>query len=350
MNQNKMDLLPVYNTVNAILEGIDFNALFDGFHKYRFALYTSKEIAIDGEIIPYQDDFRGNTSISYEGEYIAIWDLEYDPVEDPEQFAYCLVHEMFHCHQNTNAEARYPNDLVLLDYPDNVENFNAKYSENGYLADAFEQNDIELLRKFAYIRNGRHEKYASMVEQEWKAETIEGMAEYIGLKALEQINPQKHRTTISDYLSKLREKSNLLFDARRISYYTGTVFFLCLEKFGYSIHNMFDSDITAYEQNPIDITGVTAEVIPHEFVSRNYAQLTEEKANKIKEHVERTEYIACDAFIYGYDPMNMFRVGNIVYCAHFVFLNENGNVKAIDMPVALILADGSNQSVIGYYV
>ena len=75
MKETKMDLLQSYNAVNAILNTIDFNALFEGFHKYRFALYTSKEIIIDGKIIPYQDGFRGNTSISYEGEYIAIWNL-----------------------------------------------------------------------------------------------------------------------------------------------------------------------------------------------------------------------------------------------------------------------------------
>ena len=84
-----MDLLQLYSTVNTILNTVDFNALFEGFHKYRFALYTSEEIIIDGKIIPYQDGFRGNTSIFYEGEYIAIWNLEFDPIDDPEQLAYC---------------------------------------------------------------------------------------------------------------------------------------------------------------------------------------------------------------------------------------------------------------------
>ena len=91
-----MDLLQLYNTVNTILNTIDFNALFKGFHKYRFALYTSKEIIIDGKVLSYQDSFRGNTAVFYEGEYIAIWNIEFDPIDDPEQLAYCLIHEMFH--------------------------------------------------------------------------------------------------------------------------------------------------------------------------------------------------------------------------------------------------------------
>ena len=236
-----MDLLQLYNTVNTILKTIDFNALFEGFHKYRFALYTSKEIIIDGKTIPYQDEFRGNTSIFYEGKYVAIWNMEFDPIDDPEQLAYCLIHEMFHCHQYTNNETRYPSDFELLNYPDDIDNFVNKYNENKYLVDAYEQRDIELLRKFAYIREMRYKIYPSMVSQELKAETLEGMAEYIGLKALEFINAEKYRAIIDDYLGKLKAESNLLFDVRRISYFTGTIFFLCLEQFGFSVNDVFDS-------------------------------------------------------------------------------------------------------------
>ena len=31
-----MNLLKIYTAVNAILNTVDFNALFEGFHKYRF--------------------------------------------------------------------------------------------------------------------------------------------------------------------------------------------------------------------------------------------------------------------------------------------------------------------------
>lgn len=350
MKETKMDLLQSYNAVNVILNTIDFNALFEGFHKYRFALYSSKEIIIDGKIIPYQDEFRGNTSISYEGEYIAIWNMEFDPIDDPEQLAYCLIHEMFHCHQHTNKETRYPSDFELLNYPDDVENFVNKYNENRYLANAYEQHDIELLRKFAYIREIRYKMYPSMVRQELKAETLEGMAEYIGLKALERINTEKYRAIVNDYLGKLKAESNLLFDVRRISYFTGTIYFLCLEQFGLSVNNVFDSEKTAYEQNRIDTTGVTAELHPYSFILNNYNQLRQEKKARVEEHIKHSKYIESDAFICGYDPMNMFRIDDVVFCSYFVCLNENGEVKTINSAVALILAEGSNQSIVGYYL
>lgn len=345
-----MDLLQSYNTVNEILDTVDFSTLFEGFHRYKLALYTDKEIVIDGNTIPYQDEFRGNTAIAHNGEYIAIWSMALDPVEDEQKLAYCLVHEMFHCHQYANNETRFPSDLEMLSYPDDIENFAKKYTENRYLADACEQHSMEYLRKFACIREGRYEKYPAMVCQEFKVETVEGMAEYIGLKALEQINAEKYRAVVNDYLGKLRAESNLIFDVRRMSYYTGAVFFLCLEQLGFSISNDFRSGKMAYEQNHIDFTGVTAEALSCDFISRSYPQLLKEKKSKIEEHIKRSEYIASDAFICGYDPMNMFRVGDMIYCSSFVLLNENGNVKAINSAAALKLKDGSDQSVVGYYL
>ncbi len=189
-----------------------------------------------------------------------------------------------------------------------------------------------------------------MVCQEWKTETLEGMAEYIGLKALEHINAEKYRAIVNDYLGKLSAESYLLFDVRRISYYIGAIFILCLEQFGFSINNVCSSKQTAYEQNSIDITGVTAEVLPYNFILSNYEQFMNEKESKIKEHIEHSKYIESHAFICGYDPMNMFRVGDIVYCSHFVCLDENGDIKKINSAVALRMAEGSNQKVIGYYL
>ena len=269
-----MDLLQTYHKVNSILDGVNFNTLFEGFHKYRFALYSSKEIILDGQVLPPRDDFRGNTAKEYEGEYIAIWNMEFDSVEDEERLAYLLVHEMFHCHQHTNNESRFPSDLDLLDYPEDVDNFTKKYNENRYLTDAYEQQDTELFRNFVSIRKERYEKYPSMVCQEWKAETLEGMAEYIGLKALKQINEEKYTAVVDSYMDKLREESKLLFDVRRISYYTGAVYFLCLERMGMPVRNDFGSELTAFEQNPVDSRGLEVKVSSYDFISGEFAKLT----------------------------------------------------------------------------
>ncbi len=344
-----MDLIEAYHEVNDILDTLDFEALFKGFHKYRFALYNSKEIVLDGMVIPYQDEFRGNTAKKYEEEYIAIWNMEFDPVEDIERLAYLLVHEMFHCHQFMNKTTDYPSDLDLLNYPDDIENFTKKYNENRYLANAYELRCNTMMRRFVCIREKRYKKYPSMVREEWKVETVEGMAEYIGLKALERINPEKYNDIINHYLGILREESNLLFDVRRISYYVGAIFFLCMDRFGFSGNYVLDSEKTAYEQNIIDIEGIIEEVLPYEFISSNYEAMVKEKKEKLEAHMELSNYVECNALICGYDPMNMFRLGDLIFCKYFVCLNENGEVKTFNSAIALKLKDDSNCEVVGYY-
>lgn len=293
--KQKFELLKVYTDVNNILNKIDFNELYDGFHKYRFALYNSNEIIIDDKIIPYQEEFKGNTSIMYEGEHIAIWNMEMDNVEDIQILAYCLVHEMFHCYQEDNNEKRYPNDMELLNYPEDIDNYLGKYNENLYLDDAYEFHDVKLLHKYFQIRDNRMKIYPDYVCQEMKAETLEGMAEYIGLKALKLINEEKYNSLVNEYLIKLRLENELLFDIRRISYYSGAIFLLCLDLLGFEIQKIIKSDKTIYEQNHLDSIEVVAEIHQYNFIKKCYTKLLKEKEEKIKEHISSTTYIKCNA-------------------------------------------------------
>lgn len=345
-----MNLQEIYKKVDTILDTLDFSALLQGFHRYRFAVYDSREICLDGELMPYEDNFRGNTAKLYNDEYIAIWNMEFSPVEDMETLAYLLVHEMFHCHQFSNDEARFPSDFALLRYPDDQDNFTKKYNENRYLADACEHSDFTDLQRFAVLRAQRLAAYPEMVAQELRAETTEGMAEFIGLKALKAINREKYASRVRDYLGELRAEGRLLFDVRRISYYTGAVFFLCLDALGRKIENDFGSELTAYEQNPVDVVGVEALVRPYDFIGREHAALMEEKEAKVAKHMARSRYVPCDAFICGYDPMNMFQIRNMIYCSYFVCLNEDGQTKAINKAVLLVMAENSERGICGYYI
>lgn len=345
-----MDIKKIYTKVDYILDTLEFGALFEGLRKYRFAIYDSRNICLDGELISYEDSFRGNTSILYNGEYIAIWDIGFSPVEDMEILAYLLVHEMFHCHQFSNGETRFPSDFALLRYPEDSDHFTKKYNENLCLANACEHCDSKELARFAALRAGRQAAYPEMVGQEFRVETTEGMAEFVGLKALKAINREKYASRVRDYIGKLRAESGLLFDIRRISYYTGAVFFLCLDALGRKIENDFESGLTAYEQNSVDAEGVETQVHPYGFIGQKLSALMDERKRKVAEHMARSRYVACNAFICGYDPMNMFRVRDMVYCSHFVCLNENGRTKSINSAVLLVLAEDSEQGICGYYI
>ena len=344
-----MNLLKIYNDVDRVLNRLDFNSLFTGFHKYKYAIYNSTEICLDGKLMPYQDEFKGNTAIEYNGEYVAIWNVELDPVDDMEEFAYSLVHEMFHCHQRANGEKRYPSDFILLNYPSDLDNFEKKYNENLYLAEAYEKNDEQALQKFAFIRNMRMKVYPDMVQQELKAETLEGMAEYVGLKALQSINYEKFIRIVKKYISQLRKQDSLLFDVRRISYYSGAIYYLCCDNNNIILHNDFVSEQTVYEQNPINIDGIIAEVKHFDFISHCYAEIITQREKLVAQHIEKGKYIACKAFICGYDPMNMFRIGDFIYCKYFVCLNMNGTIQNINSSVVLKMDENSTQNVVGYY-
>ena len=345
-----MNLRQAYHAVNAVLDTLDYGALFAGFHRYKCALYTGSEICLDGQMIPYQDDFRGNTALEYGGEPIAIWNLEADPVEDAELLAYFLVHEMFHCHQRANNEKRYPSELVLLHYPGDLENFQKKYNENLYLADAWQKHDEKAFRAFARIRMMRMKVYPAMVRQELMVETIEGMAEYVGLKALQTINREKFAVVVEEHLQKLRAQDGCLFDVRRSCYYSGALYALCLDRLGGKIQNVFDGEQTVYEQNPINVSGGSAvEIKKYDFIPHQHAMVREKREKLIAECIGQGTYSPCKALICGYDPMNMFRVGDFIYCKQFVCLDAGGTIQTVNATVVLQLEENSDQTIRGYY-
>ena len=343
-----MNLLEMYCAVSGVLDKIDFARLFPGFHRYGCAVYDNEMICLNGELMPYDPGFMGNTSLLYHGEYIAIWNVGADPVADIELLASSLVHEMFHCHQNTLGETRFPSDLTLLNYPADSENYVRKFRENQFLADACEKTDLQALSCFAAIRNLRHEQYPDMVREEWKTETLEGMAEFIALKALAQIHAGKFREKVQDYLGLIREESPLQFDIRRISYYTGAILFLCLERLGVEVRNEIGSSLTVYEQNPIAPVE-KVEILPCPSLETVCAGMRSERRREIEAHIAVTDYTECDAEICGYDPMNMFRVDNRILCRHLVFLRVNGEVRQFFRRIVLVLRDGSDRAVKGYY-
>ncbi|MDO4827751.1 MAG: hypothetical protein Q4B19_00100 [Clostridia bacterium] len=101
-----MNLTTLWHAVDDCLSQLDFSALADGFRRYRFALYTEREACLDGALLPRPDGFLGNTAVSCEGEFVAIWSMDADPIGDVDRLAASLVHEMFHCHQFACGETR----------------------------------------------------------------------------------------------------------------------------------------------------------------------------------------------------------------------------------------------------
>lgn len=136
----------LYNKVEQILNTVNFNDIWDGFSKYEFALYDEETVYLEADTIPVDNRFLGNTAIDYNGRLIAIWKILNPLEEDTEYLASNLVHEMFHVFQKSKSENRFPNDLIMLSYPDSIDNFIAKRRENQAVCNAFlSENEDEKL-------------------------------------------------------------------------------------------------------------------------------------------------------------------------------------------------------------
>ena len=171
----------LYERVNRQLERIDFEALWPGFHPFPFALYDGTHAVLDGRLMDCPEDFHGNTAVSFQGRLTAIWNVRPDLPGDDIGLASKLVHEMFHAFQMERNEKRFPNDLLLAAAELTPEYLALKAEECRCLTEP------DGLLRFQALREMRRAVNGGCIQEEFLTETIEGMAQYIELCALEQL-------------------------------------------------------------------------------------------------------------------------------------------------------------------
>ena len=347
-----MKIEELHKSVSEILDRINFDKLWLGFHRFDFALYDDKNVYFKDKIINVDSRFLGNTTIDYEGENIAIWHISNDQeVGDINIFTSNIVHEMFHCYQKEKNETRYSSDLILLDYPDNIENYSLKYTENIELSKGI--NSKESFDEFALIRIKRYNNIGKIIEQEFLVETIEGLAEYVGTMALKQISIEKYDARIYDYSNVITSISKNQFDIRRISYYIGTLFYIALNNHGYELNKdlsnkktFFNQLIDSYSFKPDNKQRVINHKVEDAFIS-----YVSEKRKIIDEfllkHNNETIY---KSYICGYDPMNIIKLKDMILCSNFIFLKNEGEDEPLFIkgPILLRLNHNSPNKVRSY--
>ena len=327
-----MNLIPLSRQLNHILQKLPFEQLANGFHSYRFALYNNSEICLEEKLFPYDNSFMGNTAKFYDGEYIAIWNIELSSIKNPYLLASSLVHEMFHCHQYSCGEKRFPSELTLLHCPEKLSFFLQKYQEDLLLIRSLEDADPEAFRLFFTLRNRRLTQYPDFVAEELKAETIEGFAEFVGIKALKLLDPTEFQAAVQNKIDSLKEQSEKIFDIRKRAYDTGTLFCLCLEQFGYPVKNDLSGKDPLYLQNKLSFDQPQVSEINFDTetlikkLSLLHQNVFKNKQNTLRAHLSDARYVPCKASVCGYDPMNMFRLKDRIYCSRFVCLRKNGEV------------------------
>ncbi len=107
---------------------------------------------------------------------------------------------------------------------------------------------------------------------------------------------------------------------RRLCYYTGTVLCLALEQLGLPLRNEF-TGATLYEQNCPTET-LCADAPEEAALTALFTEHIQKQQALIEAHRQAHAFIPCEAAICGYDPMNMFRVGQQLYCSHFLFIHR----------------------------
>ena len=110
---------------------------------------------------------------------------------DPSVFASKMVHEMFHGFQNVRGWGCFPNDVeALMRYENSAEALSIKLRENALLTELLECHDEDKLNELLALRRSRLMRFPYETEYEAMTEEIEGSANYVEWKVLEQLAPE----------------------------------------------------------------------------------------------------------------------------------------------------------------
>lgn len=349
----------LYDMVNNTLDNIDFNKIWYGFNKTKFALYNKKEVYLEKDIISYDDRFVGNTTIEYNGENLAIWFVEDIGEIDYQELSANIVHEMFHSYQLLKNESRFPDDIKGLSYPNILENYQFKYNENIMLVEALESKErnekLELLLKIITSRKSRLTNFGELIRYEFLVETIEGSAEYCAIKALKSIPNYLYKSRIEKYKEILVSEQKIFFDIRKSCYFTGSLLLILLDEVGIEFcKDISNQKLTIFEQilEIVDTNNIIITCPTRKMINIGFKEELLRKQKLIYDFKNNNPIIYKGDFsICGYDPMNMFKVKNEVFCSHFIILYNMKTKEKIFIPGPTIVVFKDNSQIIeGYYV
>lgn len=241
-----MNLALTYKEIEKRVAKVDFSALWEGFSPLRFAVYTNQECYFDGHYIEKTDAFCANTSINFNGEAIAIWNISEEP-KDMDILSASMIHEMFHAFQLNRGECRFADEReALFQYRYSVGNLSAKYEEAVFMKAVLEGSDPSAYSRLLSLRKMRADRYPYEYGYEARLEQIEGTANFVEANALAQLNPKKGQLAWQSILDRICRPESY-FPIRRISYGTGAAAIACLQKCSDINYELFTRQPFAFE-------------------------------------------------------------------------------------------------------
>lgn len=310
-----------YEEVSRRLNQIDFEALWPGFHPYPFALYTQREAILNGERFPTPEGFYGNTTISFGGRQIAIWNIETDSHKNLHSLTAGLVHEMFHAFQMEHGERRYPNDLALFAHAPTPESLAWKIWERSLLADQ------GAFSAFCTARLEHRNRFA--VREEELLETAEGMAQFAEYRALGQLSRPLLLESLEQCRKRLRDASEAA-DVRRCGYDSGMYMLWRAAECGLNLsHEVGVETKTIFEILSQQTPAVPQSVRPAKEAIQAATQLLKEQKQQRRREIEAFYNVGFHRVngpfqICGYDPTNMWRQEDVLFSRGFLTLKRTG--------------------------
>ena len=255
-------------------------------------------------------------------------------------------------------DARLPNDLLALDYPNVYLNYDYLSYERKLLLKGISTNDrylkMSFFRMFLNVRDLRKQmigKEFSMLE--YQLETIEGLSQYIMYRFLVGYDKKYHKfikSIIKDSLTEI----NSLFSFRYRNIYSGIMILLMFEDLGVNIEELYESNDTLYQyvvkhlnfiKEPIPLKSDKALLSKlneyNENVSEKFAIYFENDPKKVNGSWQ----------IYQYDPLRIYKDKNNIYHESFVVLKSLLDNKLIYLegPIITRVMENSIDIVNCYY-
>lgn len=336
----------LYLEVSRRLKKIDFEALWPGFQPRPFALYDRREAVLEGRRFEKPESFYGNTGVFYEGRQIAIWDIELDPPKDLDVFASCLVHEMFHAFQAERGESRFPDDLKLLAEEPKAKALALKIAERRLLA----EGDFA---EFCAARLARRKNFSTHEEE--MVETAEGMAQFAEFLVLRQLAPALLEKKPERCRAKLKDPAEAA-KSRLCGYDSGMYMLWRAAESGLDIYHSVGRETRSVFEILSEQAAAKAVSPPDEKLLEAAAGLISEQRrlqnadleefHRAARKKEEGPFVIC-----GYDPINLWRQGDILFSKSFVSLRAfGGEVKNIYGNALFNMESGSGNRVLNYSI
>lgn len=336
-----MELSEIYAEIKRRVDAVDFSALWRGFSPFKFALYNDSECSFDGRYIEKPSAFMANTSIEYEGEQIAIWNIA-SGAGDPDELAASIIHEMFHAYQAACGESRYPSELESLKrYRYCAENISLKLREAGLMREIIAHGRKDAYQELLAMRKYRSASYPYEYDYEARVEQIEGTANFVELAALSQIAPDKARARWDRLLERITRPDSY-FPVRIISYAVGAAFLACVRGCDVRSFDGFSNQPTAAEV----LSGVNSTPVNVEN-NTDVQNCLESFMRETEEIIARAKEKA-DIALAGRYPLVSLNIWDARMCGrfavtnHFVAYRDGCDVRALNGDFVVELDEGDN--------